>query len=119
MAANSTLNSSIHEPALVRIPEGWFYMGSESGQDNERPVHRVWVDSSFLGVYQVTNAEYARYLSDSGVAPPPTWAEPEFSHPRQPVVSVSWFDAVNYCEWLSSTSGSKYRLPTEAEWERA
>ena len=42
-----------------------------------------------------------------------------FSHPEQPVIAVSWFEAVKFCEWLSTIEGRKYRLPTEAEWERA
>jgi formylglycine-generating enzyme required for sulfatase activity len=51
--------------------------------------------------------------------PPPFWSDPNFSHLRQPVVAVSWFDAVAYCAWLSAMTGLHYRLPTEAEWERA
>jgi formylglycine-generating enzyme required for sulfatase activity len=106
-------------PALVRIPEGWFLMGSESGQDNERPVHRVWVDAFDLATCQVTNAEYGCFLRATGASPPPLWTDPQFSHPEQPVVAVSWFEAARYCEWLSAVSARKYRLPTEAEWERA
>lgn len=94
-------------------------MGSEQGQDNERPVHRVWVDVFQLAACQVTNADYARYLAASGVTPPPMWNDALFNHPAQPVVAVSWFDAVAYCEWLSRQTGHRYRLPTEAEWERA
>ena len=45
------------EPHLVRIPEGWFWMGSDTGQDNERPVHRVWVDEFQLASCAVTNAQ--------------------------------------------------------------
>ncbi|MBZ5600291.1 MAG: formylglycine-generating enzyme family protein [Acidobacteriia bacterium] len=107
------------EPALVRIPEGWFLMGSETGQDNERPVHRVWVDSFLLAACQVTNADYRRFLHATGNPAPPFWDDPNFIHPEQPVVAVSWLEAVKYCEWLNATTGRNYRLPTEAEWERA
>ena len=109
----------ILEPALVRIPEGWFMMGSEVGQDNERPVHRIWIDAFLLGASQVTNEEYARFLSATGQPPPPLWTDANFNHPQQPVVAVSWFEATNYCEWLRQQTGRPYRLPSEAEWERA
>jgi formylglycine-generating enzyme required for sulfatase activity len=104
---------------MVTIPAGWFLMGSESGQDNERPVHRVWVDSFQLGACQVTNYEYGTFLAETDSAPPPSWNDPNLNNPQQPVVSVSWLEAVKYCEWLSSRSGKPCRLPTEAEWERA
>jgi len=107
------------EPKLVQIPEGLFLMGSETGQENERPAHRVWVDSFLLAETQLTHAEYESYLKATGSAPPPFWNDPDFSHPEQPVVAVSWFEAVAYCEWLSATTGRHYRLPSEAEWERA
>jgi sulfatase modifying factor 1 len=103
----------------MSIPAGWFLMGSEDGQDNERPVHRVWVDGFRLGVCQVTNAEYGRMVEAMGAAKPPFWEDANFSGPEQPVVAVSWFEAVRYCEWLSGVCGFHYRLPTEAEWERA
>jgi formylglycine-generating enzyme required for sulfatase activity len=109
----------ILEPALASIPQGWFLMGSDSGQDNERPVHRVWLDEFALAACQVTNADYARFLQAAGVTPPPFWDDSMFNHPDQPVVGVSWFEAVQYCDWLSSLSGRAYRLPSEAEWERA
>lgn len=107
------------EPALVRIPEGWFLMGSETGQDNQRPVHRVWVDSFLLADCQVTNADYRRFLHATGNPAPPFWDDSNFSDPERPVVAVSWFEAVRYCEWLNAITGRNYRLPTEAEWERA
>src|SRR6266853_1039268 len=83
-----------YPPALVRIPAGWFLMGCDTGQDNEKPVHRVWVDEFLLASHQVTNADYQRFIRD--IAPssaPPFWSEPEFSHPAQPVVGVSWYEA--------------------------
>jgi formylglycine-generating enzyme required for sulfatase activity len=107
---------------MIFIPEGHFMMGSDAGQggqDNERPVHRVWVDAFELAARQVTNADYARFLAATKHAPPPGWGEPHFDHPDQPVVAASWFDAVAYCDWVSRATGRTYRLPTEAEWERA
>jgi sulfatase modifying factor 1 len=110
---------SITEPLLIEIGAGWFSMGSDVGQSVESPVHRVWLDSFAMAATQVTVEEYAWFLDATGNVPPPYWSDPNFSHPRQPVVGLSWFDAVAYCVWLSSMTGSHYRLPTEAEWERA
>ncbi|MGA2457247.1 MAG: SUMF1/EgtB/PvdO family nonheme iron enzyme [Terriglobales bacterium] len=115
-------------PALVRIPSGWFLMGCDTGQDNEKPGHRVWIDEFLLAARQVSNAEYGRFLRDTASLslslPPPFWSDPAFNHPEQPVVGVSWYEAIRYCEWLSAsaggvTTGGKFRLPTETEWERA
>ena len=94
--------------ALVRIEGSWFMMGSDDGEDNERPVHRVWVDSFEIAAFPVTNAEYALF------APPPFANDPALNDANQPVIAVSWNDAMLYCEWLGS-----FRLPTEAEWEFA
>lgn len=106
-------------PEMVHVPEGWFDMGSVVGQDCEKPVHRVWVDSFSLAATQVTVAEYGRFLQETGAPPPPYWLDPCFNSPQQPVVGVSWCEAVAYCDWLTELMSSKYRLPTEAEWERA
>ncbi|HSZ62838.1 MAG TPA: SUMF1/EgtB/PvdO family nonheme iron enzyme [Terriglobales bacterium] len=106
-------------PALVRISAGWFFMGCDSGQDNERPVHRVWVDEFLLAARQVSNADYGHFLNATKSLPPPFWNDAAFNHPKQPVVGVSWHDAFSYCEWLCARSAGKFRLPTEAEWECA
>ncbi len=107
------------EPRMVRVPEGWFWMGSGQGLDCEAPRHRVWVDGFEMAATQVTNREYALFISATGREPAPHMSDAGFSGPEQPVVAVSWFDAVAYCDWLCATTGRRYRLPTEAEWERA
>lgn len=110
---------SVLAPSLVQIPAAWFLMGSDAGQDCERPVHRVWVDTFLLAATQVTNSEYERFLRATSTQAPPFWSDPNFSHPQQPVTGVSWFEATRYCEWLAAQTGHGYRLPTEAEWEVA
>jgi sulfatase modifying factor 1 len=106
-------------PRIIQIRAGSFLMGSDAGQDNERPVHRVWIDAFELGACQVTNAEYAQFLSATQHRKPLHWDDPNFSAPLQPVVAPSWFDAVEYCSWLRAMTQRRFRLPTEAEWEYA
>jgi formylglycine-generating enzyme required for sulfatase activity len=98
---------------FVRVPGGSFLMGWEQGHPGERPVHAVWVDEFLIGATPVTNADYADYLAATGARPPAFWHHPGFSAPRQPVVGLSWHDAVAYATWAGA------RLPTEAEWEKA
>lgn len=122
MAPTPTRAETSHlalEPSLIQIPAASFLMGSNAGQDCERPVHRVWVDSFGLAATQVTNAEYEHFLRATSAQAPPFWSDPNFSHPQQPITGVSWFQAAKYCEWLSSQTARVYRLPTEAEWELA
>jgi formylglycine-generating enzyme required for sulfatase activity len=119
MASTDLRHSTTNEPVMRRIPEGWFQMGCDAGRDDEKPAHRVWVDSFELAAFQTTNAEYARFLDDTRYLQPLLWIDPSFANPEQPVVAVSWFDAVTYCEWLTRVHGRQFRLPREAEWERA
>lgn len=99
---------------FVRIPAGLFEMGSTEGQEDEAPVHSVYVDAFELATYPVTVDEYAAFLRSTGHATPKEWGAPELSGEHVPVVGVSWDDAVAYCRWIGDV-----RLPTEAEWERA
>ena len=103
--------------SFVQIPAGWFDMGSAAGQEDEAPVHRVWVDAFDLAVYPVTCAEYDVFVRATGHEQPRQWAQ-YASAPDLPVVGVSWLDADAFCRWRTA-HGEAVRLPTEAEWERA
>jgi sulfatase modifying factor 1 len=119
-------------------------MGAADAEDDERPVHRVFVSEFFIGRFPVTQDEYARFLRATGhpapairdlpliatggrdivfreLAAPYEWPgdQPPAGHGSHPVVLVTYDDAVAYCAWLSSELGRTVRLPTEAEWERA
>ena len=104
---------------LRSIPEGWFWMGSDDYQSCESPRHRVWLDSFKISSTSVTRQDYEKFITATDHEQPKGWEDKELSLDEQPVVGVSWFDAVFYCEWLSSLKGEPYRLPTEAEWEKA
>ena len=58
-------------PDIVVIPQGFFLMGSEHGQDNEKPSHRVWVDGFGIGKFPITNREYKVFVRDAQAAAPP------------------------------------------------
>jgi formylglycine-generating enzyme required for sulfatase activity len=119
MATPDLQHNKIVEPMMVHVPAGWFSMGNADGRDDEKPEHRVYVDAFELAAFQTTNGDYARFLDATRHPKPTHWDDPNFNHPKHPVVAVSWFDVAAYCEWLSCVSGNHYRLPSEAEWERA
>jgi formylglycine-generating enzyme required for sulfatase activity len=118
--------------SFVHVPEGWFEMGSNEGPEDERPVHRVWVDAFEMAVYPVTVGQYEAFLRATGHEHPRDWSI-FATAPDLPVVGVSWLDCEAFCRWrhdktgatgaapVASASGRKkpLRLPTEAEWERA
>lgn len=109
----------IAEPCCALIPAGDFQMGCAKGRDDEKPVHRVWVDAFEMAVFQVRNSDWRAFMEATGRPAPPEWKNPDLNHPDQPVVAVTWLEAEEYCRWMSEASDRTYRLPTEAEWEKA
>ncbi len=97
---------------LVWVPVGEYPMGSDDGEENERPSHRVSLSGYWIGKYPVTNAQFLAFLKVAGRADPAS-AKHLGSLPTLPVVGVSWHDANQYCTWAGLA------LPTEAQWEAA
>jgi formylglycine-generating enzyme required for sulfatase activity len=96
---------------LVYIQPGEFQMGSNDGEDDEKPLHTVKISKGFyMGIYEVTQEQYQKVMGNN---------PSEFEGSNLPVEMVSWDDAVEFCKKLSQTEGKTYRLPTEAEWEYA
>lgn len=102
---------------FASIPAGHFLMGSDIGQDDERPVHEVEVDSFECAVYPVTQTQYDAFLQATGHERPRDWSE-VIAQVDLPVTGVSWLDAEAFCRWHGD-HGEPVRLPSEAEWEYA
>ncbi len=120
-----TIESPIHLE-LVRVPGGEFVMGSDTKVDkdassDEQPPHRLTLPEFYIGKYPVTNEQYAAFVKVTGRAAPGHWNSGQIPTGKEnhPVVNVSWKDAVAFGQWLSQASGKDFRLPTEAEWEKA
>ncbi|PWT92630.1 MAG: hypothetical protein C5B54_03235 [Acidobacteria bacterium] len=108
------------EPELIEVKGGFFIMGSDTGADDERPAHEVWVDPFCIAKYTVTNHDYEIFVkANEYPIAPPFIQDPNFGNPLQPIIGVSWFDAMAYCQWLTEITRKPYRLPFEAEWEFA
>jgi formylglycine-generating enzyme required for sulfatase activity len=111
------------EPPLCDVPAGDFLMGNSSkhpldSSPDERPQHKVQLRAYRIGAYPVTVAEYTCFVR-SGYPPPDYWQallEQGLDHPMS---HLSWEDATAYAAWLAQVSGALWRLPTEAEWEKA
>jgi formylglycine-generating enzyme required for sulfatase activity len=129
-------------PEVVYIPAGPFLMGTTALDIEhfklqdwdwvknwclkeqykwEQPGHQVDVPAFTISRYPVTNRQYEEFVHNTRHAVPTHWMENKYLPGTDdcPVVYVSWYDAQQYCKWLSRETGKVYRLPTEAEWEKA
>lgn len=106
--------------AMRFVPAGNFIMGSDSGYDNEKPAHSVYVDDFYIDKYEVTNALYKACV-DAGACQSPKQTNSftresyygNSEYDDYPVLYVDWEDAASYCQWRGMS------LPTEAQWEKA
>ncbi len=110
---------------MVKIPGDTFMMGAsekeEGSGDDERPEHQVTVPSFYMGRYLVTQAQWARVAASFPQIKRKLEIRPSHfkGDDHLPVESISWYDAVEFCQRLSQKIGLDYRLPSEAEWEYA
>lgn len=105
---------------MVFVPEGTFEMGSNTGDEDEKPVRQVNLDGYWIDKFEVTNAQYEKCVSEGDCTPPGNTSaytrDAYFgngTYDEHPVVHVTWYQAQEYCQW---TGGN---LPTEAQWEKA
>jgi formylglycine-generating enzyme required for sulfatase activity len=125
----------------VYVPAGTFRMGDDSRDtlSREKPAHVVDLDAFYISKYEITNREWRRFRDDPGYEDTKFWPRghvvprdqiPYWTQPNNhgggtpgsddyPVIGVNWDAASAYCAWLSAKTGARYRLPTEAEWEKA
>ena len=109
-----SVSTKLPEGSMVLIPAGEFTMGSQDGDADERPAHKVQVNAFSMDVYEVTVRQYAEFLRAEGFHSPLDWKTMnQPTHQKYPVANVDWADAAAYCKWAGK------RLPTEAEWEKA
>ena len=122
-------HQTVNTDEMVFIPAGEFLMGSSesdvekfllqyiyrrpSRYEDEQPQHTVYLDAFYIDKYEITNAQYKKFLEATGTNHPLFWNDELYNQPDQPVMAVSWKDAEAYAKWADK------RLPTEAEWEKA
>ena len=136
---NENTETSFHVPEMVFIEGGTFEMGSNK-REREQPIHSVTIPGFYLGKYPVTNLQFFQFLQAYGsdkvkegeyagesllrayekgiIEMEGQWLVAK-GYADHPMVRVSWYGAMTYCEWLLQQTGQSYRLPSEAEWEFA
>lgn len=142
----STLPDGTRIDNMVLVKGGRFIMGCKDGRDkdcwdSEKPAHRVTLSDFYIGKYEVTNAEFVKFLDVKGnqteggtewinlsgsygnekcrISKSGATFKVETGYENHPVIYVSWYGAKAYCDWMTQQSGHTYCLPTEAEWEYA
>jgi hypothetical protein len=133
---------TIQVPELDEIPAGPFLMGSSDNDkmalNDEKPQHRLELPTYYIGKTPVTNAQFRPFVEGDGyrnqdywteagwqwrqqeqIVTPRYWDDSTWNGDEYPIVGISWFEAVAYCRWLTAQTGIPFRLPTEAEWEKA
>jgi formylglycine-generating enzyme required for sulfatase activity len=118
LEATGKLNRFIYQPVAMKgywvtIPAGAFQMGSENGNEDEKPIHTVYLDTYEIGRYEITNRQYAQCVKAGFCQLVSGLGNTEADKALHPLVNVNWDDAKKFCEWVDG------RLPTEAEWEKA
>lgn len=116
----------LFEPETIYIPAGSFLMGSDEKSARpqaETPQRLVDLPAYRIGKYPITNEQYVEFIRQSGRMIPPEagWygQRPPPDQLIYPILGITWYDAMAYCEWLSAQTGRKYTLPNEAQWEKA
>jgi len=106
----------VYDLTMIYIPPGKFIMGADDGDNDERPQHEVDLDDYWIGKYEVTFAQYDQYCDEIGKEKPD---DKGWGRGNRPVIHVSYDDAAAYCVWLSRKTELIFKLPTEAQWEKA
>jgi formylglycine-generating enzyme required for sulfatase activity len=112
----ATFNEGI---TMVYVPAGEFTMGlpwETGGAEDESPEHKVHLDSYWISKYEITFDQYDRYCQETNKG---SMSDYDRGRGKRPVIGVSWEDCQGFCHWLSRTTGLTFRLPSEAQWEKA
>ncbi|HVP21212.1 MAG TPA: SUMF1/EgtB/PvdO family nonheme iron enzyme [Anaerolineaceae bacterium] len=137
----SRVTKTISEPVMIQIPEGPFFMGTSDQQienllanedwaqewydkdlfTSEQPYHELNLPGYDMAKYPVTNLEYFQFIMATGHRAPRGWAGFHYLDGTEefPVVGVSLQDAITFIKWMNGLFNRDYRIPTEAEWEKA